>query len=211
MAERPIRLQLKGDRGFGLQRASLAINGLPAISCAYPSYWKNPWSIAGTRRWLRSVNVQETHTRSARARNCTEQHASWLVNGIPTGGHYSTERAERLRRLPELRGHNLACWCPLDRPCHCDVLLKLNEVRKLDKPDYFAMKPSDIPDDIWEGTRNWGGPHMSFAEQQARAVLAERRRCIEVVTDYRAFRGDTQGDIGVACLNILVAMEEPGE
>ena len=25
----------------------------------------------------------------------------------------------------ELRGKNLACFCPLDQPCHADVLLKL--------------------------------------------------------------------------------------
>lgn len=25
----------------------------------------------------------------------------------------------------ELRGHALACWCPLDGPCHADVLLKV--------------------------------------------------------------------------------------
>ena len=24
-----------------------------------------------------------------------------------------------------LRGKNLSCWCPLDRPCHADVLLEL--------------------------------------------------------------------------------------
>ncbi|MGI9025750.1 MAG: DUF4326 domain-containing protein [Burkholderiaceae bacterium] len=24
----------------------------------------------------------------------------------------------------ELRGLNLACWCPLDEPCHADVLLE---------------------------------------------------------------------------------------
>lgn len=28
-------------------------------------------------------------------------------------------------RLPDLRGKNLACWCPLDQPCHADVLLEL--------------------------------------------------------------------------------------
>ncbi len=27
--------------------------------------------------------------------------------------------------LPELRGKNLACFCPLDQPCHADVLLEL--------------------------------------------------------------------------------------
>ncbi|WP_245584702.1 DUF4326 domain-containing protein [Salipiger mucosus] len=24
-----------------------------------------------------------------------------------------------------LRGRDLACWCPLDRPCHADILLEL--------------------------------------------------------------------------------------
>jgi hypothetical protein len=27
--------------------------------------------------------------------------------------------------LVKLRGKNLACWCPLDQPCHADVLLDL--------------------------------------------------------------------------------------
>ncbi|WP_269062108.1 DUF4326 domain-containing protein [Salipiger marinus] len=26
--------------------------------------------------------------------------------------------------MPELRGRDLACWCP-DGPCHADVLLKI--------------------------------------------------------------------------------------
>ena len=25
----------------------------------------------------------------------------------------------------DLRGKDLACWCPLDQPCHADVLLKV--------------------------------------------------------------------------------------
>ena len=34
---------------------------------------------------------------------------------VPTGLSYS---------LRELRGKNLACWCPLDKPCHADILLE---------------------------------------------------------------------------------------
>ena len=39
-------------------------------------------------------------------------------------------RAEVLKRLPELRGRDLSCWCPiiLDNvyvPCHADVLLEI--------------------------------------------------------------------------------------
>jgi hypothetical protein len=33
----------------------------------------------------------------------------------------------------ELRGRNLACWCPLDQPCHADVLLDI------------AARPDDAP------------------------------------------------------------------
>ena len=29
------------------------------------------------------------------------------------------------KSIEELRGKHLACWCPLDGPCHADVLLKL--------------------------------------------------------------------------------------
>lgn len=27
--------------------------------------------------------------------------------------------------LADLRGKNLACWCPMNQPCHADVLLEL--------------------------------------------------------------------------------------
>lgn len=38
--------------------------------------------------------------------------ASWLAN-----------------HLKPLRGKNLACWCPLDQPCHADVLLEIANAR----------------------------------------------------------------------------------
>jgi hypothetical protein len=31
----------------------------------------------------------------------------------------------RTRWIEPLRGRDLACWCPLDQPCHADVLLEL--------------------------------------------------------------------------------------
>jgi hypothetical protein len=37
-----------------------------------------------------------------------------------------TALVEQLRNpLAALRGKDLACWCPLDQPCHADVLLEL--------------------------------------------------------------------------------------
>ncbi|MBF9351384.1 DUF4326 domain-containing protein [Mycobacteroides chelonae] len=36
------------------------------------------------------------------------------------------DESDRLREwLAPLRGHDLACWCPLDQPCHGDVLLEI--------------------------------------------------------------------------------------
>jgi hypothetical protein len=39
----------------------------------------------------------------------------------------ANRQVERIANLPfsDLRGKNLACWCKLDAPCHCDVLLEL--------------------------------------------------------------------------------------
>ncbi len=52
------------------------------------------------------------------ARTGTLIYAADALAGYP-------RRTELVRRLPELRGWNLACWCGLDRPCHVDVLLEL--------------------------------------------------------------------------------------
>jgi len=32
--------------------------------------------------------------------------------------------------LDELKGKDLACWCPLDKPCHADVILKILEEKE---------------------------------------------------------------------------------
>ena len=32
---------------------------------------------------------------------------------------------KRRQAVAELRGRDLACWCPLDEPCHADVLLRI--------------------------------------------------------------------------------------
>jgi hypothetical protein len=34
-------------------------------------------------------------------------------------------RQQHCDRFAELRGKNIACWCPLDEPSHVDVILEL--------------------------------------------------------------------------------------
>ena len=38
---------------------------------------------------------------------------------------YLATKPELMAQIAELRGRSLACWCPLDHPCHADVLLRL--------------------------------------------------------------------------------------
>lgn len=39
--------------------------------------------------------------------------------------HLELHREKLLRRLPELRDRNLACWCRPSEACHADVLLEM--------------------------------------------------------------------------------------
>lgn len=46
-----------------------------------------------------------------------------LFAALYVGGRLIAERS--VDDLAPLRGKDLACWCPLDQPCHADVLLAL--------------------------------------------------------------------------------------
>lgn len=53
---------------------------------------------------------------------------AWLA-GTDHRDFEQERRSEILSRLAELRGLHLACWCPLDGPCHADVLLEAANLR----------------------------------------------------------------------------------
>lgn len=44
---------------------------------------------------------------------------------VNTYREYMNESAPKCRDAAMLRGKDLACWCPLDQPCHADVLLEI--------------------------------------------------------------------------------------
>jgi hypothetical protein len=118
----PIRLRLSRAKGFDLQLLSRTTNGLPAVNVARPSRWGNPFK----------------HPESAIA---ARTYRAWLIGTFRTTLMYectcrlSKPRLDILRRqtreaLPDLRGYNLACWCPLPEPgqpdhCHAAVLLEV--------------------------------------------------------------------------------------
>ena len=62
----------------------------------------------------------------------------YRVGGFPFGGDEGQTLEEALwnyehlflagKDLSELRAKNLSCWCPLERPCHADILLLMANI-----------------------------------------------------------------------------------
>lgn len=49
-----------------------------------------------------------------------------LGGGLDLVGSVHYDRPREMRAaLDSIRGKDLACWCPIDKPCHADVLLEL--------------------------------------------------------------------------------------
>lgn len=89
-----------------------------AVIVARPSKWGNPYRV-GEEGW----NYYYPELVSTRE-DCVTQYqlGLWHHYGLETRpGIYITEADVRR----ELAGKDLACWCPLDQPCHADVLLEI--------------------------------------------------------------------------------------
>jgi hypothetical protein len=98
---KPLRLRLSRRKGFALQAASRAANGLAAITVARPSHWGNPFVIG----------------RDGTQARCVVLYRQWLKR--------PAQSAVRKDARATLKGKNLACWCADGTPCHADVLLAL--------------------------------------------------------------------------------------
>lgn len=118
---KPVRLQLSRKKGFRL----VSPNGLPIVVVSRPSKWGNPFSTTeivpeALKGYLRFPGEPPadlrglTHLRIIGVDRVVQTYAWWII-----------EQPELMLALPELRGHDLACWCPLDQPCHADILLEL--------------------------------------------------------------------------------------
>ena len=116
---KPTRIQLSRARGFNLQSESQSLNGLPCVKVDRTTKWGNPFILGehGTRaECVQLFELMLSGLICASKDNVAEQ-AAYL------------EMARRDRE--QLRGKNLACWCPLTDshglkvPCHADILLDL--------------------------------------------------------------------------------------
>lgn len=117
MSARPQRMQVSRKRGFDLQAASHALNGLPAKLVTRPGRWGNPFAI------------DEVATRYGLARDAAQAKAvamadQWL-RGTLDEKLSPGPAPSRDEIRAELAGHNLACWCKPGTPCHADVLIEI--------------------------------------------------------------------------------------
>lgn len=103
----PERIQMSRQRPWRAEHPD-------AVIVARPSKWGNPFRVGETvaRFGPQHVDIEEGITR---------EEAVALYRYAVTTGYAPT--AEQIRR--DLAGRDLACWCPLDQPCHADVLLAL--------------------------------------------------------------------------------------
>lgn len=110
-------MQLSRRRGFDLQAASGALNGLPARRVTRPGKWGNPFVISevAARYGLDEVSAQE---------KAVELCGAWL-RGEPGADPAPGVPPSREEIRAELGGHNLACWCAPGTRCHADVLIAL--------------------------------------------------------------------------------------
>ena len=103
----PVRILRSRKKGARLS----APNGLPIVCVSRPSRWGNPFSAAlGAAKPARKPAVRAASVRRFRRALLVDD------GSLP----FTLEQVRR-----ELRGKNLACWCPLDEPCHADVLLEV--------------------------------------------------------------------------------------
>jgi hypothetical protein len=97
----PVRIQRKRTKGWRMPPG--------AVYVGRPSLWGNPYrkgeSYFGGSR-TDSWDIVDLF------RDECPRRAAWDYVGY-------------VDWLAPLRGRDLVCWCPLDQPCHADVLLEL--------------------------------------------------------------------------------------
>ena len=124
----PQRIQRKRTKGWKMPEG--------AVYVGRPSKWGNPfralqrncgcWDVEDENgvTYLLAIDrhgpsgCSGTIPKRLAARDSVDLFAALYV-----GGRLIAERS--VDDLAPLRGKDLACWCPLEQPCHADVLLEL--------------------------------------------------------------------------------------
>lgn len=100
-----MRIQRRRTKGW-----KLPVN---TIYVGRPSKWGNPFRVGEAHGINGGGGLHAVEPRIVRdAVMAVELYERWFADWLPD------------ETFDELHGKDLACWCPLDQPCHADVLLK---------------------------------------------------------------------------------------
>lgn len=103
----PHRVQLSRRKGFRLPPNTLSV--------ARPTRWGNPYTLDMYRvDWATYPERELRRMAVSDFRGMVD--GRWGFDG---------DVDYPISEIGLLAGRNLACWCPLDGPCHADVLLEL--------------------------------------------------------------------------------------
>lgn len=113
-AEKPKRVQRKRTRGWKMPANTVYVGR--------PTKWGNLWTVGFVSCGCRSSGECDHNSfRCETAESAVEIFRQWITGELfHRKGSRLGEEAKR-----ELRGKNLACWCPIGKPCHADVLLEI--------------------------------------------------------------------------------------
>lgn len=119
----PTRIQRHRTRGWRMPPG--------AVYVGRSTKWGNPWRIVPVHdaHFAFSDAADVIHAVTGDSLGRFDRYTRsprtgapyWAVQGYRRD--LPTELVEAARA--ELRGHDLCCWCPLDQPCHADVLLEI--------------------------------------------------------------------------------------
>lgn len=146
----PQRIQLRRTKGWRKPGGAIVV--------ARPSKWGNPFRVADCIEAGFAFTEEHAHE------VCVGAFRDWLNGNRWADG--SGEKAEQrhaayLASLPELRGHDLACWCAPGRACHADVLLDLVNSRSFApaSPPYGGRPP--LTADLFASSSPVGGDRVT--------------------------------------------------
>lgn len=126
----PQRIQRKRTKGWRMPADTIYV-GRPTI-------FGNPFRVFGENEyvycdashirtvltpWIVYDHQQDIHRHPATSDMVVELYRAWVTGEIAPG-HVVPCAADEAA-IHRLRGKNLACFCPLGKSCHADVLLEL--------------------------------------------------------------------------------------
>lgn len=101
----PIRIQRRRTKGWRMPEG--------AVYVGRPTFWGNPFAVGqdGVASRQEAVDLFRQYLTTGSAISPDGLVQPWNLGRL----------IGVVRR--DLAGRDLACWCPLDQPCHADVLL----------------------------------------------------------------------------------------